>query len=202
MARSEHGNREKSNDSALVRASLVVADFARVREGAATSSMKGFTGTTEAFGAKQPPRTPKRHDAVAQLYSAGSKRSLGVGPISYHAGEDKGRPQKDGEKPYRPRPRSSSPRFSSRVLPAQTAHTPLEFRPRSSSIEGSSNASRPASASNRSNIEELQNLRDWNQTLAYELNLERSDLADTKLKCDSRAQEVFAHQYLKPSCIR
>ena len=194
MPRSEHGNSERSNDSALVRASLVVADFERVHEGAAASSMKGFTGTTEAGGAQRPPRTPKRNDAVAQLYSAGNrKRSLGVGRISYHAGEDKGMPQKDGEKPYPPRPRSSSPHFSSRMLPAQTAQTPLEFRHRSSGVEGSSNVSRPASASNRNNIKELQNLRDWNHTLAYELNLERSDLADIKLKCDSSAQEVFAH---------
>jgi hypothetical protein len=191
---SVNGRENLECDGALIRASLVVADMDKVSAGAGEQSenpLPRHAGSTD-----RPPRHPKGADPVSPLYSSGNrKRSLGVGPVSY-AGEESAKLQSGADWEYSSRrPRSSSPRVSPSMLPAQTIELPpaRQTQHRCPSVEEKSR-SRPESAID---MTELLNLRDWNHTLTYELGLERSDLAETRQRIDSmlhaHAQEVCVH---------
>ena len=115
------------------------------------------------------PRTPTQRSAIriAPVYSSGSrKRSLGLGRIEYVAEDKTAAAEGEGTPAGRA---LQSPRSSS-----HTAHSPV--RRESDYVHARKEAQRISA----DEVAELQNLRDMNHTLWYELSMERSELNDCK----------------------
>ncbi len=126
------------------------------------------------------PRKPTQRTAiqVAPVYSASSrKRSLGLGLIDYVA-EDRTTAAEGGTLPART---LQSPRSS--------IHTPRSPVRRESEYVHTRKEAQRISADE---VAELQNLRDMNHTLCYELSMERSELDDCKRQMS--ALRVELHQ--------
>ena len=121
------------------------------------------------------PRTPTQRSAIltAPVYSSGSrKRSLGLGRIDYvaAAAEGEGTPAERA---------IQSPRSSSHTAPSLV-------RRESDYVHARKEAQRISA----DEVAELQNLRDMNHTLWYELSMERSESNDCKRQMAARRVEL------------
>lgn len=199
---------EKRNES-LVRASLVVVGKASTQE---IGNMGRPPRPTSALSVPRPDSSLSvRDEQVAALYLSGNrKRSLGLGRVSYDentpgAGND-GDPSQPSISRIRPQALLQSPRTRdhNEVLERAQRESELLYaalpqeRPQQN-IQDSQHRRdyHRSSSSERVDLREMQNLRDWNHTLTYELQKEREELNNLKTHLTDAEESRVEVQYLQ-----